>query len=90
MYQEPFMDQKFEEPRDNPMGLASMVTGILSILTACCAFSGFFFGGLAVLFAALSRVETKLNRQAKIGLFSGLSGLVLGTAALAWWLHLIM
>ena len=30
MYQELFMDQQQEEPRDNPMGLASMVTGILS------------------------------------------------------------
>ena len=60
MYQELFMDQQQEEPRDNPMGLASMVTGILSLLTGCCPFSGFFFGGLAVLFAALSKVEFRL------------------------------
>lgn len=89
MYQELFMDQQQEEPRDNPMGLASMVTGILSLLTGCCPFSGFFFGGLAVLFAALSKVELRLCGQGKIGLFTGLGGLILGSAALVWWLRLI-
>lgn len=89
MYQEPFVDQRQEEPRNNPMGLASMVTGILALLTACCPFSGFFFGSLAVLFAALSKVETRLSPQGKTGLLAGLGGLALGIAALVWWLGLI-
>lgn len=91
MYQEPFMDEEEDdEPAENSMGLASMVAGIVSLLTACCAFSGFFFGGLAVLFAALSRTDDWLNRQGTIGLFTGLGGILLGSLSLLWWLHLII
>ena len=43
----------------------------------------------AVLFAALSKVEFRLCGQGKIGLFTGLGGLILGSAALVWWLRLI-
>ena len=87
-YQELLIDHR-EESRENAMGLAAMVTGSLSVVTACCVLSGFFFGGLAVTFAALSRVDEKLNRQGKTGLFAGITGILLGAVFLRLWVRLV-
>lgn len=94
MYQEPPYQEvpvyQYQEPeiRENAMGMASMVTGILSVVTACCVLSGFFLGGLAVLFAALSKVEERMNRQGKTGLFTGIAGILLGAVSLGLWTRL--
>ncbi len=87
-YQEPSIYQE-QESRENVMGLVSMAAGILSVVTACCVVSGFFFGGLAVLFAALSRVDERLNRQAKTGLIAGIAGILLGAVSLRLWIYLV-
>ena len=41
----------------NKMALASMIAGILSIVLSCCCGLGMIAGGLAVIFAGLSRVD---------------------------------
>ena len=72
----------------NYMSLASMILGILSIVTACCFFSGMALGGLAVFFAALSRVDVKMNRQGRTGLITGIIGILLGFASIILWISL--
>lgn len=66
------------EQNKNNMALASMILGILSIVLSCCCCLGMIMGGLAVLFACLSRVEQKFEQQAMIGLITGIIGIVLG------------
>lgn len=44
----------------NNMATASMVLGIISIVTICCCL-GFVLGGLAVLFAGLSMVNSQIS-----------------------------
>ena len=41
----------------NDMAAASMVLGIVSIVLSCCCFLGMMLGSLAVILAALSRVD---------------------------------
>lgn len=40
-------------------------------------------------FAALSRVDEKLNRQGKTGLFAGITGILLGAVFLRLWVRLV-
>lgn len=74
----------YREQKNN-MALASMILGIVSIVSVCCCFFGIIFGGLAVIFAALSRVDKKLTTQAAIGLGTGIAGMILGVVSLIVW-----
>lgn len=74
-----------EERPKNYMALASMVLGILSVVTACCFFAGLVLGGLAVLFSALSRVDERLSGQGRTGLITGIVGLLLGFVSIVLW-----
>lgn len=65
----------------NKMALASMITGILSIVISCCCGLGVVFGGLAVIFASLSRVDEPLSSNAKIGLITGIIGMIISVIA---------
>ena len=58
----------------NKMALASMIAGILSIVLSCCC-------GLAVIFAGLSRVEEPLSSNAKVGLITGIIGMIFSVIA---------
>ena len=61
----------------NSMATASLVMGILSLVTCCCYYGTFIFGGLGILFALLSRTEERMCSQAKTGLALSIAGLVL-------------
>lgn len=71
--------------QENHMALASMIMGILSIISACCFSASFILGGLAVMFAALSRVEEKMSRKGKTGLITGIIGIAAGLVSVGIW-----
>ena len=74
----------------NPsMALASMICGILSIPMSCCCCLGWILGGLAVLFAALSRGAGRIRGRAAAGLWTGIAGLVLGTLMTVLWMVML-
>ena len=60
----------------NDMALTSMILGIASIVLSCCCCLGMILGSLAIIFAALSRVD-EMHRQAKTGLITGIIGLLI-------------
>lgn len=58
------------------MATASLFLGIISFFTVMSVFLPFLFGGLAILFALLSKgYGRKMLAQAKIGLICGIGGL---------------
>ena len=65
----------------NDMALTSMILGIASIVLSCCCYLGMILGRLAIIFAALSRVD-EMHRQAKTGLITGIIGMVLSIFAI--------
>lgn len=65
----------------NDMALTSMILGIASIVLSCCCYLGMILGSLAIIFAALSRVD-EMHRQAKTGLITGIIGMVLSMFAI--------
>lgn len=94
---DPEISYGYGEQPSNSMATASLVMGILAMMTGCCCYVGLVFGSLGILFALLSRVEGPMEGQARAGLI--LSGivvafilLILGAfAALllshSWWLY---
>lgn len=64
----------------NDMALTSMILGIASIVLSCCCYLGMILGSLAIIFAALSRVD-EMHRQAKTGLITGIIGTILSVSA---------
>jgi len=81
-----------ESPAQSSMALASLVMGILGIITSCCCYGGVIFGSLGILFALLSRTEDKFESYAKAGLITSSIAFVLvvlviivflGTAAMS-------
>lgn len=63
-------------PQSN-MALASLVMGILGIITACCIYGGIIFGSLGILFALLSKTEDRFEGYAKAGLVTSSIAIVL-------------
>lgn len=78
------------EPKQSPnnMATASLVMGILSLVSCCCYYVSFIFCGLGILFALLSRTGEPMVGRAKVGLGLSIVGLVL--AAVLWGGLLIM
>lgn len=70
------------QEQSNNLALASMICGILSIVLSCCCCVGVVPGSLAILFACLSRVEESFNKRAKIGLITGIVGLLMAAAVI--------
>lgn len=70
------------EQSPNHMATASLVMGILAVVTCCCYFVAFIFGGLGIIFALLSRTDEKMCGQAKAGLILSIVGFVI--VALLW------
>ncbi|WP_349947877.1 hypothetical protein ABFV83_05185 [Lacrimispora sp. BS-2] len=66
-----------EKPAQNNMALASLVMGILGIITSCCCYGGLIFGSLGVLFALLSKTEDRFDGHAKAGLITSSIAFVL-------------
>lgn len=67
----------YQEKRPNNMAAASMVMGILAMVTCCCYYTVFLFGGLGILFALLSHTEEKLRGQAKAGLILSVLSIIM-------------
>lgn len=61
----------------NNMATASMVLGIIALVTFCCYYTVLPLGGLAILFGILSRPEGKFAGQAKAGMIMGSIAMVL-------------
>ena len=66
-----------ERADQNNMALASLVMGILGIITSCCCYGGVIFGSLGILFALLSRTEDRFEGYAKAGLITSAIAIVL-------------
>lgn len=85
---------RFEEhksegpPKKNTMALAAMAVGSLGLITSCCFMPGLVLGGLAVIFACLSRVERRMSSWALFGLVAGILGILSGLVFLAVWIFM--
>ena len=66
---------------NNGMAQASMILGIISIVGVCCCYGGLLFVSLAVIFAFLSKTEDQMADSARIGLITGIIGIVLSLFA---------
>ena len=61
--------------------VASMVSGILSVICCCTGWTGLFFGIISIIFAIISRKNLGyFDGMAVSGLVLGIIGLVLGVA----------
>lgn len=70
-----------EEPKKNGMAIASMVMGILSLVSCCCCGIGVIFGALGIIFALLSRGEEPMDSAAKAGLIMSAAGIAFSVFA---------
>lgn len=61
----------------NTMSTASLVMGILSLVSCCCTWIGIVFGVLGIVFALMSRTDGQMDGQAKAGLILSIIGIVL-------------
>lgn len=65
------------------MAMASLVMGILSLVSCCCTCLAVVLGALGIIFAFLSRGEGEMNKQAKAGLILSAAGLAVSLLTLA-------
>lgn len=73
----------YSSDRENPFASASLIMGILAILTIVTGILPFFFGGLGILFATLARRRKKpLASSAFIGLTTSVIGIFLAFSIL--------
>ena len=65
------------DKNSNGLAIASLVLGIVSIVTCCVG--GFMFGSLGIILALLSKgKEQKYDTKAKVGIVTSITGMVLG------------
>lgn len=69
-YQQPLKNKQ------NNMALASLIMGIIGIVTSCCCFGGLIFGSLGIVFALLSKTQDRFEGNAVAGLITSIIGLV--------------
>jgi hypothetical protein len=79
-----------EKPVQSSLSLASLVMGILGIITSCCCYGGLLFGSLGILFALLSKTEDKLESYAKTGLITSSIALVLVVLVIIIYVGIVM
>ena len=71
---------RINKPKTNYFEIAAFTCGIASLLCGTVIYIAYFFGGLAILFALLSRGEEYyFTHKAKISLFMGVGGLLIST-----------
>lgn len=63
-------------PQRSPLATAAVISGVLSLLTCYMFYLALPFGALAVLFAILSRTETRMSGKGKIGITCGVIGMI--------------
>lgn len=65
-------------PNPNALATASLIMGILSLVTLCCIYGGLIFGSLGLAFSLLSRGKNKrFSEHAKAGLILSIIALSL-------------
>lgn len=77
----PAMSMPAGQKPTNSLATVSLVMGIIAVVTSCCFYTVFLFGGLGLIFGLLSRTEGRFTGQAKAGVILSIVALVL-TAAL--------
>jgi hypothetical protein len=64
----------------NGMATAALVLGILAIISICCVYGSYLFGGIAITLGLLSRGKNaKLSTNALIGIILSIIGMVIST-----------
>lgn len=64
----------------NPMATAALVLGILAVISICCIYGSYLFGGIAITLGLLSRGKNKkLNSNALIGTILSIVGMIIST-----------
>ncbi|WP_349670274.1 DUF4190 domain-containing protein [Lacrimispora sp.] len=69
-YQQPL------KKKQNNMALASLIMGIIGIVTSCCCYGGLIFGSLGIVFALLSKTEDRFEGNAVAGLITSVIALI--------------
>ncbi len=86
-------NQPYQQPpriiRLNLFEAASLVCGIIALVSCTCFYGSYILGALAILFALLSRGgQMKMSSKAKLGLILGIISIILTTvvtvAAFVW------
>lgn len=65
-----------EPPKRDPLSTASLVFGILSLLSSLIIYTALPFGALAVIFALLSRTDKPMAKKSRIGIVCGICGMI--------------
>ena len=68
--------------KQSSMALASLIKGIIGIVTSCCCYGGVIFGSLGILFALLSKMGDTMEGYAKAGLITSIIALFLAAMAM--------
>ena len=68
--------------KQSSMALASLIMGIIGIVTSCCCYGGVIFGSLGILFSLLSKMGDTMGGYAKAGLITSIIALVLAAMAM--------
>ncbi len=63
--------------REDNMALASLILGIIGIVSSCCCFAGVIFGTLGIVFSVLSRNEGRFEGNSMAGLITSIVAVVL-------------
>lgn len=76
--QEPFRRNPAPGNASNGLAVAALICSILSIVSVCCLYGAFVFGGLAIIFALLSRgSRKKAAGPARTALLLGTAGVLI-------------
>lgn len=74
--------QQPQQKKQNSMALASLIMGIIGIVTSCCCSGGLIFGSLGIVFALLSKTEDRFEGNAVAGLITSVIGMVFAVIVL--------
>lgn len=70
----------YSNNQPNGMATAALVLGILAIVSLCCIYGSYIFGGIAITLGLLSRgKDRKLSTNALIGVILSIVGMVIST-----------
>lgn len=73
-------EQNTNRTSGNTLATLSLVCAIIGIISSCCLYAAFVFGGLAIVFGLLSRGSAKRTfGQAKAGVRIGILAVVIST-----------
>ncbi|WP_099466764.1 DUF4190 domain-containing protein [Konateibacter massiliensis] len=73
----------YDKNEPNGMATATLVLGILAIVSICCVYGSYIFGGIAIALGLLSRGKgTKLSTNALIGVILSIVGMAVSTFVL--------